>query len=240
VFMDVANKTGLTNSKISSIGFDADVVLNGAGPAKNTIASMTYAWDTAVFAATNMGKVNGTASGSNWVGAKAVHVPVVAGPLYDAANGLGVGGPYHLGAFSFVAGPRTTNATGHALNSTYALKLKVNSLLITRVAQTGTPGDEMVSFGYNLGVADAAVNGSTSGATSATPDALIQVRMKCDLNGDGAVTALADAGGFNTAKAAVATIKQLPAYLWNLDANPTVTGLADAGLFNGAKAAPIP
>lgn len=242
VFMDVADKPAVTGDMISSVGIDFNLADN-AGGGKNRIASINYAWNPALFAEANAGKVPGALVAGDppdWAGAKAVKVPVVAGPTYDTTNGLVPGGPYRLGSLSVVAGSRTPGGSGHANNSTFKVNLAVNNLLITRVGSAGTPGDEMVSFGYVSATPDTPVNGSTVGATSTQPDALIQIRMKCDNNGDGNIVGVTDAGGFQTAKNAAAAIKQLPAYLWNSDANPQVSGVTDAGIFTAALGASNP
>jgi len=240
IFMDVADKPAVTGDMISSVGFNINIADNAAG-GRNRIATIDYAWNAALFAEANAGKVNGAIVPGNppsWAGAKAVKVPVVAGPVYNTTNGLVPGGPYRLGALTVTAGPRTAGATGHAANSTFKVNLAVNNLLITRVGSAGTPGDEMVSFGYVGATPDTPVNGSTVGATSTAPDALIVIQMKADNNGNGTVTGV-DSPGYNAAFTAGNAIKQVQAFLWNNNTTPTVTG-ADSPLYSQAFAAPLP
>ena len=131
----------------------------------------------------------------DWAGAKAVKVPVVTGPSYAAGTGVVAnvyGSPWKIGKMDVVGGDRTgPYAAGHLENSTYAVRLQVNSLLITRVCSSGSHSPEMVAFGY-----DAAgnpetplISGSFDGGTSALADALIQVHFKHDSTGDGVANA---------------------------------------------------
>jgi hypothetical protein len=225
---------------MSSIGLDFNVTDDGIGGA-NRLGSVSYAWNTALFTMANAGKDDGAVVAGDppsWADAKAVKVPITAGPVYDVTGGLVPGNTYLLGTLSVQAGNRTPGIAGHSLHSTFEVHMAVDDLLITRTCDPGPAGDEDVSFGYVAGVPEATVNGSTADATSTDPDAVITVQMKCDSTGDGLVTG-GDAGGFSPAFTAGTSLKQVEAYVWNGDTVPQVTG-GDAGIFSPAFLAPIP
>ena len=240
VFMTV-NDVCSASDVISSIGLDFNLNDDGIGGA-NRLGSVSFAWNAALFTMANAGKDNGAAVAGDppgWADAKAVKVPVTSpGPIYDVTGGLVPGNTYLLGTLSVQAGTRTAGIADHAIHSTFEVRMAVDDLLITRVCDPGPAGDEDVSFGYVAGVAEATVNGSTAGATSVEPDALITVQMKADATGDGVVTG-GDAGGFAPALIASTGLKQIEAYVWNADSNVVITG-GDAGIFSPALLAPIP
>ena len=196
LYADVSDAGDCTTDVISSIGLDFDLRLAAGDPPaaeRNALGSIDYEWETAPWSEGNAGAFDGNVLAGDppdWLGAKAVKVPVVAGPSYAAGTGVVpnvYGSPWKIGKLSVVGGPRAGSGPGHLGKSTYAVHLTVNSLLITRVCNGDSHYPEMVAFGYDAaGNAETPlIDGSQNGATSTLPDALIQVVMKHDGNGDG-------------------------------------------------------
>jgi len=251
---DTNNAPACAGDVISSIGVDFNTTSPGAP--KNVIASMSWTWSAAV---TWNGTANGTYAGGNngnYTGAKAVDVPVNATPAYDTTGGAVPGGgevvglpdgnAYRVGALRVTSGPRNcVFAVGYTAASTYTIKMAVNNLLITRTCSNASvDAGELVAMGYGdpsgaslCGAAGEvpAVNGSTSGATSAAPDAIVIIAEKGDFNNNGSVTG-ADNGGYGIAQAAGATITQNQLFLGDFNGNTTVTG-ADNGGYGIAQGA---
>jgi len=238
-----------TNDVISSIGLDMAISTTAASP-RFEIETVNWQWTLAdPSVPVNFGTANGISSRTGVVGAKYVKVPVDGGSMYASAGGLTVGGPYRLGSLSigaasrnFVSCASTLPLSTHSTNSTYTVNLSVNNLLITRTFSTGgnaTP-EERVSFGYTGGAIEADVSGNTVGG-SGVRDAIIQVRMKHDGNGDGIVNALdiGGANGFNAAAAAGAGINQRQRYLFDRDniLNVNALDIGGVGGFNNWAAA---
>jgi len=249
---DTNNAPACVGDVISSVGVDFNVTSPGAP--KNVIGSMAWTWSAAV---TWNGTANGVYAGGNngnYTGAKAVDVPVNATPAYDTTGGAVPGGgevvglpdnnAYRVGALRVTGGARNcTFAAGYTAASTYTIKMAVNNLLITRTCSNASvDAGELVAMGYgdpsgaslcgSPGEAPA-VNGSTSGATSAAPDAVVIVAEKGDFNNNGNVTG-ADNGGFGNAQVAGAAITQNQLYLGEFNGNATVTG-ADNGGYGNAQ-----
>jgi len=220
LYMDVYNDdTAGTNPVISSIGIDM-AVTPPATP-RNTIGSLNFAWDAAVFANPgNTGKNPGTSSPTGVVGAKAVHVPVNSTPAFDTTGGLIPVNPvpnytrYKVGRLQVVGGTRNCTFSAHLAGSTYTLKMTTNNLLITRTFNTGGDAQERVAFGYSGGVPETPyANGWQSGQTSAAADATIIIAMKGDNSGDGRVLT-GDQPGFITARGAgIAGATQMQVFL---------------------------
>lgn len=210
---------------ISSIGFDVDSFRLDAIQ-KNTY-TMDWTWEAGPWAAANAGSVPGaTGTGPNgepnWAGAKAVKVPVEGSP---PAFAVGAGlvpavEPYRLGSFAIEGQTRGCAPFASFFNrSTYELYLKVNNLLITRAFETGGDAQEDVAFGYVGGAPEApAVNGNTDGATSTEPDAIIEVRMRSDFNGNGKLQTN-DLSAYLTAQGKGFGISQLEAYCYDYNGN---------------------
>jgi len=253
---DTNNAPACAGDVISSIGVD----FNTTSPAtpKNVIASMAWTWSAAV---TWNGTANGVYAGGNngnYTGAKAVDVPVNATPAYDTTGGAVPGGgevvglpdgnAYRVGALRITSGPRNcVFAVGYTAASTYTIKMAVNNLLITRTCSNASvDAGELVAMGYGdpSGASQCgtpgeapAVNGSTSGATSAAPDAVVIVAEKGDFNSNGSVTA-ADNGGYGIAQGAstAGTLTQNQLFLGDFNGNTTVTA-ADNGGYGIAQGA---
>lgn len=211
VYMDVLNDGSGTNGVISSVGLDIDIV-PPVGTVRNRLASLnfTMANDQTVANSTlapgGSGPWNGVANGSqsgvtpnlDWNDARAVAVPVIAGPAYSSTGRLvprtpdatAAGRPYRLGRLTCTAAARVcAPLDGLAFNgrSTYNVFMQVDSLLITRVFETGGDTIENVAFGYAGAAPDAAQSGNVPNVSSAVADAIIQVRMKGDVDGNGLV-----------------------------------------------------
>jgi hypothetical protein len=246
LYIDVAAQgAGATGDCISSIGVNFDLSPHVGTGTANQIASVAWTWDAGNWAGTNAGTAPGSmqaGSPPDWNGAKAVKVPVNSNAVYDTTGGLTPNAqPYRLGSLRVTAGNRVPGAASHTNNSTYKVLMSVNELLITRVFQTGGDATEMVAFGYNGASPDTPVSGSTQGATSTNPDAIIQVMMKGDRNGNGTVTGI-DSPGFTDAARRGAGIKQVEAFLYNNNggtggAQTTITGI-DSPSFTDAARAP--
>jgi hypothetical protein len=249
LFVDVTDDPSGTGDVISSIGINFGITNLAPGTgAANKIAALSWTWNAANWGGTNAGTAPGAVVGANpptgWNGAKAVKVPVNNSAVYDTTGGLVPSAtPYRLGNLRVTAGARTAGAASHTVNSTYAVNMSVNDLLITRVFQTGGDATEMVSFGYVGANLDTAVSGSTVGATSTAADAVIKIAMKGDNNGNGTVTGI-DGLGFTAAAQRAAGIKQNEAFLFNNNGGTggpaaQITGI-DGLAFTQAAAAPIP
>jgi hypothetical protein len=229
LYMDVADDLSGTGDVISSLGLD----INLSGAANGSIDSINFQLfnDASVGAASATpwnDKVDG-ASDSNdppsWAGAKAVRVPVEAGPAFNAALGITPGTEYRVGRLDVAAAARDcTFVAGHVAARTYEVRLAVNNLLITRAFETGGDAVEDVQFGYDSGAPDAEVlSGSVDGATSTTADALIIVQLKCDASGDGRVLNN-DIGGFIAARPLATTNSNTveQCYLWDFSGDRKV------------------
>jgi len=208
VYMDVLNDGSGTNGVISSVGLDIDIV-PPVGTVRNRLASLNYTMmnDQTVADSTlapgGSGPWNSVAHGAqvgatpnlDWNDARAVAVPVIAGPAYSSAGRLvprdpATNRPYRLGRLTCTAAARVcAPLDGLAFNgrSTYSVFMQVDSLLITRVFETGGDTVENVAFGYAGAVPDAAQSGNVANVSSAVADATIQVRMKGDVDGNGLV-----------------------------------------------------
>jgi hypothetical protein len=247
LYVDVADDASGVGDVISSIGNDIIIAAPVAG--RYQIATTAYAWEPAG-AVTWSGTSNGTPSGPGGTlgvnDARAVKVPVSGSPaMYNTAGGLVPnpgGAPYRLAKLRATAASRGTGCTAnaaHATGSSYNLNMAVDSLLITRVYNGAGDAQEDVSFGYTGGAPEAAVNGNTVGAGSAgVRDAVVQVRMQGDSNGNGTVTGI-DIAGFTAASTLGANITQAQRYLYDNNNNGTVTGIDVSG-FTAASAAPCP
>jgi hypothetical protein len=201
--------TGGLDDVISSIGLDFNLSDAGAG-GKNRLASLSFAWD--LPAEANAGSVDGSSVAGDppsWAGAKAVKVPVEAGPVYAAGAGMVPVNTYNVGALTAQGGIRTCPPGGglpdYDLDSSFAIYMQVNDLLITRVFSSGGDADEQVAFGYSASVAgvDTASiqSGSSTAAPAGDPDGIIVVTMKGDNDANGIVDNN-DISGFVAAKAA--------------------------------------
>lgn len=230
VYMDVINDASGTDGVISSVGLDFDLTFTGT-TSRFVLESVSFTMNNdgrvldsiANPAATPWnGVANGAASGIDWNDARAVAVPVIAGPAYSSTNRLtprfaNIGAwsatstvvPYRLGRLRATAANRTCGVAGamtgapdanHASNSTYNVFMQVDSLLITRVFATGGDTIENVSFGINAGGSpDAAQSGNVPNVSSAVADAQIQIREKGDFTGDGRVTGADNTGYYAAA-----------------------------------------
>lgn len=215
VYMDVNDDPSGTGDVISSLGLDVQITAAGT-LARNTIASTTFQImnDNTVFnSITPAGgspwnnKIDGTPSGINVNGAKAVRVPVDPGPVYNAALGITPRASgltdisYRVAKLHVQSGARQcTFSPVHTANSTFNVKLKANNLLITRVFNGAGDADEQINYGYDVAGAPEtpAISGNDTVSVSALPDGVVEVRMKGDYSGDGRVTS-ADNGPHATA-----------------------------------------
>ncbi|MBN2561212.1 MAG: hypothetical protein JXQ75_09810 [Phycisphaerae bacterium] len=239
LFMDVGGPYG-TNDVISSIGID--MAISDPDPNGGTIATSSFEWDLTYFD-NPAGQGNGIGSASGVVGAKAVQVPVAAGPVYDVVNTMlrpDAVNPYLVGTLHVVAGPwdNGTYGDGWPDRSKFTVKMTINELLITRVFEAGGDATEWVSFGYvgnspELPAIDGGLEGEPAGGTA---DAEIHLRMKGDGDGDG-YTNNADIGPFNTARlyTPYGTEPQEMVYTFDGDNDGAVNN-ADIGPFNDARA----
>ncbi|GJQ27064.1 MAG: hypothetical protein HBSAPP02_20960 [Phycisphaerae bacterium] len=219
VYMDVLNDGSGTNGVISSVGLDIDIV-PPVGTVRNKIGSLSFSMinDQTVLDSTlapgGSGPWNGVANGSqvgtipnlDWNDARAVAVPVTTGPVYSSTGRLvprtpdntPAGRPYRIGRLTVTADTRVcTGATippfdgpAFSARSTYNVFMQVDSLLITRVFETGGDTVENVSFGYAGAVPDAPQSGNVPNVSSAVADATIQVRLKGDVDGNGVLSTL--------------------------------------------------
>jgi hypothetical protein len=243
LYADVADDVSGVGDVISSIGLDIAIAAPVA--ARYQVASAAWTWDTTgaiVWSGTSNGTAQGPGGQLGVNDARAVKVPVSGTPaMYNTAGGLVPGGPYRIGSFNVTAASRGTGctpATGHAAGSSYNVTNSVDSLLITRVYNGAGDADEQVQFGYFGGSLDAAVSGNTVGASSANRDAIIQVRMQGDNNGNGGVNSL-DIPGFTTAQTAGTSLTQAQRYLFDNNNNGSVNSLDIPG-FTAAQTAPCP
>lgn len=233
LYADVGADDAGTNGVISSIGLDIAI---GAPSTRYVIASSAWTWTlTDATTPVNFGFAAGTPQGPGGQlgvsGIKYVKVPVSGASTYATAGGLIQNTFTQLGRLRVTAAPRNatgaatgcaqvTGANPHANQSTYNVSMNVNNLLITRTYSTvTTPAsvDEIVSFGYTGGAPDVTTNGSTSGPAPGVRDAVIQVRLKVDFNGDGRATA-ADVPAMSAATGvAGASTSQSTRYLGDLN-----------------------
>jgi len=222
LYATVYDAAGCTDDVISSIGIDIDNQDDGAG-GWNRIESMTFAWEAFTSDDTNEGTVDGASDASDppdWDGCKLVKVPVETGPIYATGDGLVPGADHRIGKLTYTGGERTcpTPSGDPAFedDSTFAVYLEVNNLLITRTCDGDSHNPEMVQFGYYP--VDAPVNGSTMGAVSTDPDAYIVINLKGDNDKNGVVDNM-DIPGFVAAKNAssgppfLVTITQRPLFM---------------------------
>jgi hypothetical protein len=123
----------------------------------------------------------------------------------------------------------------HALESTFNVKMGVNNLLVTRTFSTGGNAvpEEEISLGYFGGAVDGLASGNvtpTPPANNPNRDAIVQVRLKGDSNGNG-LTNTADLGGLVAAQAGNgAGASQLAWYLFNLNGDNLINTF-DLGVF---------
>jgi hypothetical protein len=238
LYMDVADDASGTGDVITSLGLD----INLSGAANGSIDSIDFQLfnDASVGAASATpwnDKVDGASDVNDppsWAGAKAVRVPVAAGPVFDASLGLTPGTEYRVGRLDAAAAVRSCAFGGtHVSDRTYEVRLAVNNLLITRGFETGGDAVEDVQFGYDSGAPDAEVlSGSTDGATSTTADALIVVQLKCDASRDGRVLNN-DLAGFFAARAVGGVFGNTVEedYLWDFSGDRRVLNNDLAGFF---------
>lgn len=259
VYMDVSDDPAGTGDVIASLGLD--VQINPPGTVRNHIGSMTFELfnDDKVMNQAGGGqipwnnKINGAVVGGapapQWAGAKAVRVPVAAGPSYMASLGLQPTAwtpsstvmPYRVGRLRVQAGTRGCPLGGaNTTNSTYQVFLKVNNLKIARVFDGAgdNPPEEWVSFGYNAGVVDPPISGNIDGQLSATPDATIVIQVKGDFTGDGRITS-GDNGPMGTAAFSVTNDKVRESFFGDFTGDSRVNS-ADPGPYNAAAAATLP
>lgn len=236
-----------TNDVISSIGLDIAITPNVVGQARFGIDSAAFSWQfTDASSPVNFGSTPGAPVGTNGrngvSGAKYVKVPVNSSSLYATSGGFtpGAANPYKIAKLRLTAGQRNFGANGctatgfsntHALESTFNVAMSVNNLLITRTFSTGgnASPEERVSFGYTGGAIEADVSGNSIGGAGIR-DAVVQVRLKGDTNGNG-FTNTADLGGLITAQGGNgAAASQSAWYLYNLNGD-NVINTFDLGTF---------
>jgi hypothetical protein len=247
LYVDVADDLSGVGDVLSSIG--DDIIIQAPVAARYQIATTVFTWEPAG-AITWSGTSNGAPAGAGGTlgvnDARAVKVPVSGSPaMYNTAGGLVPnpgGAPYRVAKLRVTAASRGTGCAtnaAHATGSSYNLNNSVDSLLDTRVYNGAGDAQEDVSFGYTGGAPEATVNGNTVGAGAAgVRDAVIQVRMQGDTNGNGGVNSL-DIPGFTTAQAAGTNLTQAQRYLFDNNNNGTVNSLDIPG-FTAAQSAPCP
>jgi hypothetical protein len=197
------------NDVVSSLGINLDVAVLQT-VLRNPISAISFQLFNSGVTGVPSGspwnnKIDGAVVAGNppqWAGAKAARVPVNTGPVYQQNLGLvpGAGaGPgilYRLGSLRVTAGVRNCAGTAttdtHAKKSSYSVKIRNNNILTTRVYQSGgdAPGAELVAYGYTAAASAgelANASGSVENATSATADAIVQIRTKGDFDGNGVV-----------------------------------------------------
>ncbi|RIK68105.1 MAG: hypothetical protein DCC65_04570 [Planctomycetota bacterium] len=261
VYVDMNDDAAGTGDVLASLGLDLDLTASGT-LVRNTISAISFELfnDGSVFnSVTPTGgtpwnnKINGSlvaGSPPDWAGAKAVRVPVDPGPVYNASLGLqpnnGVGAnttlPYRVGKLRVTSGTRNCSfGAPFNANSTFTVKMKVNNLLVARVFNGAgdVPPQENISFGYDsLGAVELpTVSGSMNGATSALPDATIEIRMKGDFTGDGRVTG-GDNGAYANAANVDASDNLLQTFCGDFTGDNRVTG-GDTGGYNAATTASV-
>lgn len=255
IYMDVNDDPSGTGDVISSLALDA-IVTPPATP-RNTISSLTLEIinDNTVFnSVTPAGgnpwnnKIDGTPSGANVVGAKAVRVPVQAGPTYNAALGIqprpsGLTDiPYRVGKMHVQAG--TFGCVGrtatYRAQSTYEIRLRANNLLTTRVYNGAGDAVEMINYGYDAAGAPEgpAISGNDTVTVSALADAIVVIDIKGDFTGDGRVTS-ADNGPMGAAAFSDTTDNQFQAFFGDFSGDSRVTS-ADIGGYSTADANDTP
>jgi hypothetical protein len=224
LYMDV-NTVIDAQDTISSLGLDVETTDAGAG-GKARIASMDFTWDLSplpsMFVDANTGSVDAAGAGDPPVitGAKAVKVPVTAGPVFDTTGTLiqPSDQPYRIAKISVVGGDRVVGPPDILLteaNQTFNVHLKTNSLLITRVNPAGDPGSEDVAFGYNGASPETPyIDGSVDAQTSAEPDAVIIISFKGDGTGDYRVRNN-DFASFDAARTASPDLTQAQMYAFD-------------------------
>jgi hypothetical protein len=174
-----ADFNGNAGEVVSSIGANVDLAASG-----------DYSLDDASFTINPANwSPSGTLSTVTTAGGslKAVQVPVDAGPVFNPLAGIN-------GTNNELVAVGTMDVEGAARAGVGAIgvvevRLSVNNLLCTRVADPGPAGAMTVSFGYDAGAPEAAVDGSTDGAgVGGAADAVIKVVMKGDFDEDGSTT----------------------------------------------------
>ncbi len=231
------------NDVISSIGLDFDTVPEFGDGSQNQIGSMSLTWE-GYWTDTNAGTASGSWVAPNYVGAKAVKVPVAGDPpAFNTTNALVPSAdPYRLAKLTVTGGTRECSSLkNHASKSTYGVRMGVNELLITRV-NTTDPGDETVAFGYTAGVEDTQTyNGSldTEDYTIHAADAYIQLRMKWDGSNDGQVNN-SDIAGWSAAKNQATPLTQEQMYLYDWGQDRLVNNSDLPGLGDGKTATACP
>lgn len=251
---------------VAALGLDTTLTKGGAAATGNYIESLTVTTTAGLWNGNNSVVVPGPAAGPNLeyhdpfvITAKAVKVPVsdnLGTPTYNATGGLiPAAAPYLLGSINVKAGVWKKSVTfgnnpfAGTSNGTYAVKDKVNNLLVTRVYSAGGPSPEEIDFGYitkltagahgapgavyttgssgvdgNLPEVNSGGDGLTIGTTSVQQDAMIVIQTKGDFDNSGTITS-GDNVPYNAAIAASAagTIRIRELYLGDFNASNTVT-----------------
>ena len=243
---------------ISALGRETVIDRTGAPNAGNTIESLSITLDAAPWslAGTSSSIDTALAPDTYTVSTKMVNVPVDIVPSFDPGGQSGVvpgpGVVFPLATITVTAAPYILSSK--VVNSTYTVTDSVNNLLITRAYDGAGPTPEEPDFGYTVveipplsglfftaggnGIPEAAtVNsvgppdfGSHEGTTSATADAIIEVRLRGDFTNNG-VTNAADAFNFNNAVLLGLGNRQRGMYLADFTNNGIVSA-ADAQFFN--------
>ncbi|HWL92716.1 MAG TPA: hypothetical protein VNT79_04205 [Phycisphaerae bacterium] len=241
---------------IGALGLDTVFAKQGTAGAGNRIENVGFTPNAALWNGNNSTVTPAAAGESDtWtVAAKAVKVPVAAGPTYNSSGGLIPSAtPYQLGSYTITAGIWKKNVSigtnvPNTGNGVYTVHDGVNNLLVTRVYNGTGPSPELPDFGYVMNLT-AGTSGSpgavfTTGTneeagtgdglddttTSIQPDATIVIQTKGDFNNSGTITAL-DIDGRTDAINASANIRIRELFLGDFDDTNTVTVL-DVTPFN--------
>jgi hypothetical protein len=176
-----ADYNGAAGEVLSSLGASVDLAAAGV----YSIADMSFAFDGANWSPSGTSSTVTVAGGE----LKAVQVPVVAGPMFNASAGINANTNNNLVQVGTMSVDGASRGGVAGAIGVINVNLSVNNLLITRVADPGPAGGMTVSFGYDAGAPEAAVDGSTDGAgAGGAADAVIKVVMKGDYDEDGSVT----------------------------------------------------
>lgn len=202
--MDNNNDSPLgTQDVMTSIGININSAQVQAGVTRNQMASLSFGFlnaagtDLAIAPWNN--KNDGNATGSapllGWQNAKAVRIPVTTGPVFAASLGLTPNptSRYRIGKLRVTMGQRNCTAVAspntHSKKSSYGIFMQNNNLLTTRAFSSGgaSPHNETIAYGFTAaGAADVAnASGSVQNATTTVADAIVQGRLKGDVNRDG-------------------------------------------------------
>jgi hypothetical protein len=240
LYVDVADDPAGANDWLSQISVDVSI----EAPVTNRyqIASVDFQWEppgAIIWSSTSNGTQIGAGGTLGISGATASNTAGGPGSVMPNVGG----GPYRLARLSVKAASRGTgcaSALGHASDSCYNVNLSVGGQLIIRSFTPAVVDPEDVSFGYCLGTPDAAVNGNTVGAgMTGCRDAIIQIRMQADTNGNGTVTSL-DIPGFTARLGqSPATVTQVNRFLYDNNNNGNISSLDIPG-FTDAMTAPCP